>query len=415
MIIKKFQAPTENEAMLQVKEEMGSDAVIMNIKKTRHRGIMSLFKPTVVEVTAALEESATPTKAQTAEGANTATVDLVADEPVKINVGEVKPKYDPNHVIMDEPEEGPKEKQSSEDTTAIEEKLNNLQSMLEKQMKKEKEDSVREVKESEENEAGQFLHLIYNTLLDNEVDEKYANQIVDEMSGAKKSNMSVDALMGNVYQKMILKFGEVAPVKEAKNGGKIIFFIGPTGVGKTTTVAKIASKLRLEEKKRVALLTTDTYRIAATEQLRTYAEILDVPFQVIYSGEELLEAQETYKDYDFILVDTAGHSPTNEEQHADLKHFVNSVDEKMTRELYLVMSATTKYKDLLRIVDSYEDMKGFRLIFTKLDETSELGNLLNIKMYTKAKLSYVTYGQNVPEDIQVFDAQSTVKKLLGGN
>ena len=227
--------------------------------------------------------------------------------------------------------------------------------------------------------------------------------------------MSVDALMGNVYQKMILKFGEVAPVKEAKNGGKIIFFIGPTGVGKTTTVAKIASKLRLEEKKRVALLTTDTYRIAATEQLRTYAEILDVPFQVIYSGEELLEAQETYKDYDFILVDTAGHSPTNEEQHADLKHFVNSVDEKMTRELYLVMSATTKYKDLLRIVDSYEDMKGFRLIFTKLDETSELGNLLNIKMYTKAKLSYVTYGQNVPEDIQVFDAQSTVKKLLGGN
>ena len=150
MIIKKFQAPTENEAMLQVKEEMGSDAVIMNIKKTTHRGIMSLFKPTVVEVTAALEESATPTKAQTAEGANTATVDLVADEPVKINVGEVKPKYDPNHVIMDEPEEGPKEKQSSEDTTAIEEKLNNLQSMLEKQMKKEKEDSVREVKESEE-------------------------------------------------------------------------------------------------------------------------------------------------------------------------------------------------------------------------------------------------------------------------
>ena len=79
------------------------------------------------------------------------------------------------------------------------------------------------------------------------------------------------------------------------------------------------------------------------------------------------------------------------------------------------MSATTKYKDLLRIVDSYEDMKGFRLIFTKLDETSECGNILNVRMYTKAKLSYVTYGQNVPEDIQVFDAQSTVKKLLGGN
>lgn len=413
-MIKKFQAATENEAMLQVKEEMGSDAVIMNIKKTRHRGIMSLFKPTVVEVTAALEEPATGTAEQSTESVRTGTLNLVADEPVSIHAAEIKPKYNPN-IILDEPKETWKQEKSQEDTNAIEEKLNNLQSMLEKQIKKEREDSESDGNEEEENETVQFLQLIYNTLIDNEVDEKYANQIVDEMSGAKKTNMSVDALMGNVYQKMILKFGEVAPVKEAKNGGKIIFFIGPTGVGKTTTVAKIASKLKLEEKKKVVLLTTDTYRIAATEQLRTYAEILDVPFQVIYSGEELLEAQETYKEYDFILVDTAGHSPTNEEQHADLKHFVNSVNEKMTRELYLVMSATTKYKDLLRIVDSYEDMKGFRLIFTKLDETSECGNILNIRMYTKAKLSYVTYGQNVPEDIQVFDAQATVKKLLGGN
>ncbi len=414
MIIKKFQAPTENEAMLQVKEEMGSDAVIMNIKKIRHRGIMSLLKPTVVEVTAALEETVKESSEQGASTGSAGTLNLVADEPMQIDFSEKKPKYNPD-IILDEPEDTVDYKQGLDGANAIEEKLNNLQSMLEKQIKKEKEDFKTEESQEEEDETAQFLQLIYNALIDNEVDEKYAKQIVDEMSGAKKAKMSVDALMGNVYQKMILKFGEVAPVKEAKNGCKVIFFIGPTGVGKTTTVAKIASKLKLEEKKKVALLTTDTYRIAATEQLRTYAEILDVPFQVIYSGEELLQAQETYKDFDFILVDTAGHSPANEEQHADLKHFVNSVNDKVTRELYLVMSATTKYKDLLRIVDSYEDMKGFRLIFTKLDETSECGNILNVRMYTKAKLSYVTYGQNVPEDIQVFDAQSTVKKLLGGN
>ena len=414
MIIKKFQAPTENEAMLQVKEEMGSDAVIMNIKKIRHRGIMSLLKPTVVEVTAALEETVKESTEQGTGTGSAGTLNLVADEPMQIDFSEKKPKYNPD-IILDEPEDTVDYKQGLDGANAIEEKLNNLQSMLEKQIKKEKEDFKTEESQEEEDETAQFLQLIYNALIDNEVDEKYAKQIVDEMSGAKKAKMSVDALMGNVYQKMILKFGEVAPLKEAKNGCKVIFFIGPTGVGKTTTVAKIASKLKLEEKKKVALLTTDTYRIAATEQLRTYAEILDVPFQVIYSGEELLQAQETYKDFDFFLVDTAGHSPANEEQHADLKHFVNSVNDKVIRELYLVMSATTKYKDLLRIVDSYEDMKGFRLIFTKLDETSECGNILNVRMYTKAKLSYVTYGQNVPEDIQVFDAQSTVKKLLGGN
>ena len=213
---------------------------------------------------------------------------------------------------------------------------------------------------------------------------------------------------------MILKFGEPAPVKENKKGTKIIFFIGPTGVGKTTTVAKIASKLKLEQKKKIALLTTDTYRIAATEQLHTYAEILDVPFQVIYTPEELKETKDEWKDYDIILADTAGHSPSNQEQHDDLKHFVDSVDDA-EKDLYLVVSATTKYRDLLKIVDSYKDFKQVKIIFTKLDETTTFGNILNVRMYTNAKLSYVTSGQNVPDDISLLDAQKIVRKLLGGH
>lgn len=402
MVIKKFQASSESEAMMQVKEEMGSEAVIMNIKKTKHKGVMKLFKPMVVEVTAALEEANdAPIVPKKQEG-----VDLVADEPVKFTM-ETKMQ----------PEEIPELQETVQQTvakneTAIEEKLDNLQSLLEKQMGKE---TVEETEELEEkNENIKFLQLIYNTLLDNEVQEKYANQIIDEISVTGKENVSIDTLLANVYQKMILKFGEPAPVTENKNGTKIVFFLGPTGVGKTTTVAKIASKLKLEEKKKVALLTTDTYRIAATEQLHTYAEILDVPFRVIYTPEELNQAKEEWKDYDIILADTAGHSPSNQEQHDDLKHFIDSVEDT-EKDLYLVVSITTKYRDLLKIVDSYKDLKDVKIIFTKLDETTTIGNILNLRMYTNAKLSYVTSGQNVPDDISLLDAQKIVRKLLGGH
>lgn len=170
----------------------------------------------------------------------------------------------------------------------------------------------------------------------------------------------------------------------------------------------------MEQGKKVALLTTDTYRIAAAEQLRTYANILDVPFRVIYSREEVERALRDFKDCDFILVDTAGHSHQNKEQKEAMSEFIFSVDGKAEKEVFLVLSATTKYRDMVSIADSYSEISGYRLIFTKLDETTTLGNLLNLKLYTGAALSYVTYGQNVPDDIEVFNPQKTVKQLLGG-
>ena len=171
-------------------------------------------------------------------------------------------------------------------------------------------------------------------------------------------------------------------------------------MGKTTTIAKIASKFSVDEGKKVALLTADTYRIAAAEQLRTYANILEVPFRVIYTTEEVGQALVDFKDYDYVLVDTAGHSHHNEAQKETMKDFVHSADGLAEKEVFLVLSATTKYSDLISIVDAYSAMTDYKLIFTKLDETDTLGNLLNIKLYTGADLSYVTCGQNVPDDIE---------------
>ena len=162
------------------------------------------------------------------------------------------------------------------DNTLLEEKLDNLHSLLEQQLQKPEEEKVEE--EEEEKPPSEFeklMKLLYNTMLDNEVDEKYANQIIDEMEKSAKPNMPFDYALTNVYQKMVLKFGKPEGISPAENGTKVIFFIGPTGVGKTTTIAKLASFYIVDEKKKVALITSDTYRIAAAEQLRTYAGILD--------------------------------------------------------------------------------------------------------------------------------------------
>ena len=164
----------------------------------------------------------------------------------------------------------------------------------------------------------------------------------------------------------------------------------------------------------MALFTADTYRIAAAEQLRTYANILEVPFRVIYSVEELRRGVQDFKNYDFILVDMAGHSPQNPALRENMNTFIHGLGEGIEKEVHLVLSATTKYKDLLSIVESYQDIEDYRIIFTKVDETMTLGNLLNLKLHTGAGLSYITCGQNVPDDIEIFNPQKTVKQLLGG-
>ena len=252
-------------------------------------------------------------------------------------------------------------------------------------------------------------------MIENEVKDEYANELIDEIERKGKPDMQMDFVLSNVYQKMILKFGQAKLIKPSERKPKIIYFIGPTGVGKTTTIAKIASKFCVEEKKKIALLTADTYRIAAAEQLRTYANILEVPFRVIYTPEEIVQSVTEFKDVDYILVDTAGHAHQNEEQKNAILEFIQATDDSIEKEIFLVVSATTKYRDLTGIADAYKDIEDFKIIFTKLDETTALGNLYNLRLYTGAPLSYVTCGQNVPDDISPFNPQSTVKQILSSN
>lgn len=415
MIIKKFQGKTEEDATEQAKKELGPNVVIMNVKNVKRKGILALFKPHLVEVTAALEEEGEKTVPVTKEEKT------LPGENMPFPVNKAQPLISEETIRQFElsakkngKTEDKKEPENTENKV-IEEKLDNLQNLLEKKLKYEEEETkVPEKQQPQNPEMLKFKKLLYGKMLENEVNELYANQILEETEKNIKPNMPFDQTLANIYQKMILKFGKPEMITPAEKGPKVVFFIGPTGVGKTTTIAKVASKFSVEGKKKIALLTTDTYRIAAAEQLRTYADILEVPFQVIYTVDELEKSLKTFEECDYIFVDTAGHSHKNETQKENTEEFLRFAEERAETEAYLVISATTKYRDLLSIADSYSKMTKFKLIFTKLDETVTLGNLLNLKLYTGAPLSYVTCGQNVPDDIEQFNPQKTVKMLLGG-
>lgn len=419
MIIKKFQAETETDAITLAKNELGKDAIVMNIKSVKPKGIYKLFKKAMVEVTAAVDEE--EKKYTDGEKMLTQIEKIKQTEQTTASAGEQKvgvsnlnhqenkTPYNPN-IIYDEEDE------KEEADTAIEQRLNELQLLLEKQMNMKKEETVEE-KEEEEKEGSKnhaCIKLILDKLIQNEVDEVYANQLIKEIEKGLKKDASVDNILSTVYQKIILKIGQSKTIEAEEGKTKYIFFIGPTGVGKTTTIAKIASSLNIKQKAKVALVTSDTYRIAAVEQLRTYANILGMPIKVVYTEDEMEDVKKDFSGYDIVLIDTAGRSHHNKEQREDIKKLIDTIPEE-EKEVYLVLSATTKYKDLLSIAETYKKITDFNLIFTKLDETDCIGNLFNIKMFTGASLSYTTWGQNVPDDIGKIDAQNIAKKLLGGN
>ncbi|MBQ2472872.1 MAG: flagellar biosynthesis protein FlhF [Lachnospira sp.] len=465
MIVKKFQASTENEAMKKAKEELGANAVVLNIKFLKARGLFRIFKKDQVEITAALEEKEFIKNVNTRKpemktvdpkkSNDNASLDLRADEDIDLNdpkrieerldalqklmkessANNQKLRQDnrfdsknrkseiyrnPDIIYEDEEEEVKKNTKLEAKTEAKTEAK--LEAKTETKTENKIEAKTLEAKltktSPKENSSNDtFLKLIHKKLVDSEVDEKYVDEILGEIALSMQKDSDIDSILSAVYQKIILKLGEASPVK-LNSKPKLAFFIGPTGVGKTTTIAKIASKFKLEKYAKVAFITSDTYRIAAVEQLNTYASIIDCPVDVVYGPEELRESLESFKNYDLVLVDTAGRSHKSEEQMEELKcllEVATDYKEDYDLDIYLTLSVTTKYKDLVNIAKKYDDIKGWKIIFTKLDETCSLGNIINVKMLTNAPLSYTTSGQNVPNDIELINEQFIAKQLLGGN
>ncbi len=404
MNIKTFKGKTEEEAMELAKKELGERAVKMAARKVEPKGFFKkLFSQPAWEVTAAVDEPDVYER-------------TAPRKPVQENPGvHYTPSTNKTQELLFE------ENKTDKGANAIEQKLDNLKKLFEEQIREQGQSkATEETKEKQENPSNElpdkniaFLRLIFRQLLENEVEEQYANQIITEIEASLKKETDVSKILANIYQKIVLKLGQTKTLEVVNGKTKYIFFIGPTGVGKTTTIAKLAYSLMEQKKAKVALLAADTYRIAAVDQLRTYADIMNIPLYVIYSETELAEYKEELEKYDVILVDTAGRSHRNKEQRDDIERLIHSVP-ATSRETYLVLSATTKYRDLVKITEAYSEIAEYRLIFTKLDETGTIGNIFNIKMLTGAPLSYATNGQNVPDDISRMDPQNIARQLLGG-
>ena len=373
MVIKKYIAQTEDLATQMAQNELGKDVVIMNVKKTTPKGLFKLFRKPHVELTAAIDDTAEnaekPDFSKLQEAIRRRSEYTAPDSKAAMQEAKRKQMQQNDQILPDEPDERVNESVINEQKM-IEQKLSKLQNLLEKQMGTAKETETKQ-NDKTDDKMDAYFQMIKKKMLENEVQEQYVDQILKEVKSGSRKEWTLDNVLAGVYQKIILKIGQPHLIDVKTTKTKYIFFVGPTGVGKTTTIAKIASTLKLTKKTRVALITADTYRIAAVEQLKTYANILGIPLEVVYSAED--------------------------------------------KEVYLVLSATTKYKDLKKISEVYRKITEYYLIFTKLDETDTVGNIFNIHMLTGAQLSYATWGQNVPDDIGKMDAQKITKQLLGGN
>ncbi len=343
------------EGMARIRYELGPDAVIIDRRKKRQRGLMGWFLPRIIEITAAVDEA------------------------------EKK-----------EPPREPKEKKRDlhPEKDALKDEIMDLKRLVGEILS-----------HHQDEEISQEAAFWQQQLQKQDVFEKTASEIVLQAQNKVDKSESV-SLSDQIYQEMIKKISTDTLPEEAK----YIAFVGPTGVGKTTTLAKLAANWAFQKKKKVAILTLDTYRIGAVEQLKKYADIADIPLKTVLSKDELKEAKDELEGYDTVFVDTAGRSPESIFHIHETNQYI-----KMLPGLYvcLVMSAATKSSDIDHILQAYRNCDYESLIITKMDETKTYGMLLNCCLQSHRPVVYVTNGQNVPEDIQSAEAGKLTDLIMG--
>jgi len=221
-------------------------------------------------------------------------------------------------------------------------------------------------------------------------------------------NQTVKGRLGDTFGRLI-KFA--GTLKLRKNSPRIVALVGPTGVGKTTTTAKLAAMYALNRGNKVALITMDIFRVGAVEQLKTYSRIMGIPLEVASTPKELEKAVEKHSACDLIFIDTAGRSHKDKEKLDEMKNFL---DNKIPIEVYLCLSATTKDRELEEILKRFSLFQPSKVVFTKIDESESLGNMINLLMKDNLQIAYFTTGQRVPEDIEVATSAKLAELILRG-
>ena len=392
MIIKRYLVNSMNEAMTRIRYELGKDAVIISQRKIRKPGVKGFFSKKVIEVTAAVENVK-----KTEENNVQSSIEAIKKVLAKEELSEIKPQIKSQVQREQNKEEKPKEEMLVEEK--VEAPSNEANAELVKEMQEMK-NMINSMVSNAPVKAARKTK-VQTKLESNDLSEKVVKKILAKVKTVEE-NVDEMAKVKIVIEKMI-------NITKPKLQGRIVL-VGPTGVGKTTTIAKLAGRIALIEKKKVGLITIDTYRIGAVEQLKTYADIMNIPFKVVLTLKDMEAALESMEDCDVILIDTTGRSSKNTMQISELRAYVDKVK---SDNIHLVISCTTKNKDIEAVVEGYKVLNYKNVIITKLDETSTYGSILNILDSAKKPLSFVTTGQNVPDDIKQMTASEISNLILG--
>ncbi|NMA55658.1 MAG: flagellar biosynthesis protein FlhF [Firmicutes bacterium] len=364
MRIRRYVAASLDEAVERVRKELGRDAVILEVRRVRAPGLGGWFKRRRIEVTAAADH-----------------------QPASAPVPPVRklPAPGPGKPTLRQP---------SVNIRPAATPLVTSENMIP--------EPLRTSYVLARDHTDQLINRGVQPDLARKVVEKALAALpLEELNNSQALEKSVNKVITDYF----------IPQNHKQSAGRTIAFVGPTGVGKTTTIAKLAAIYKLQQGKEVVLATTDTYRIAAVDQLRRYAEILHVPLEVIYTVDDLKAALDRHWLAGMILIDTAGRSPQQELYLAEVKNLLNEIPAVHT---VLVVSATTKMDDIELICDRFRIFDPNEVVLTKIDETRSAGTLLNLVDRLKVPVTYVCNGQNVPDDLMVANPQLLANLVLGG-
>ncbi|MCL2048936.1 MAG: flagellar biosynthesis protein FlhF [Defluviitaleaceae bacterium] len=397
MKVKRYEGKSEAALMPIIIEEMGEGATIISVKQKPKTGFFGFFRKPSVIITAACEDD----------------LELIG----LINKSEAKApaaREEQKPLSTDLEASKPSASSSIEESMSILLKeARKAANQIEQENSNQLKNKAETPKKPDQKYAHSMVQLFYDTMIKQEVLPDVAEHILRELESVDEdSQVDVRILIKAVYSSIVDTLKGSTLIDTSKKGeSQVIVFMGPTGVGKTTTIAKLSSVLTLKHNLKVGLITADTYRIAAVEQLKTYADILGLDIRVVYNASEMDEHLKALRaKCDIVLIDTAGRSHKHAESMGELKALLDTIPDSKR---YLVVSITTRYNDLCKIVNMFDQQTDFNLIFTKLDEAEALGTLMNLCCLMGKKAAYVTFGQNVPDDMEAIKPDKVAKSLLG--
>ena len=419
MDLKRYRVNNIQEALQLIKKDLGPEAVIVSTRQIKEgKGTFGLFGKTVLEVTAALDRekpASAKTSGKTTPMSAAARYELKEQSPQPTALPEPSTPKEIQSLLIPLEQDVQSLKESVEDvklrtSTYGDHVVNELKHEL-GEMRHMLHMIVNQSVHADELNLPENLMILFQQMKFGGLEEKFARRVVLEA----QKNITEEDLANFAYVKiflarMLMKIIKTTEgIENIESTQKIVSLIGPTGVGKTTTAAKIASEHLMQHKRKVALITVDNLRIAAVEQLRAYAKVINLPLSIVSDKAELDRTLAGYADFDVIVIDTGGCSQRDETQMFELREIF---DERGRLHNILVLSAGTKDSDNNEITRKFGSMPLDSVIFTKLDESSSYGSLFNHVIRFKKPISYLTTGQNVPEDLEVATKERLVDLLL---